>query len=769
MTTQTRPASTLPTQTRPYTSRASKGAATGCGCSGNCGGGNCQCSTSCDATCGCNEGLLVQPHFFAGQLLTDDDLQALTNYVVTKHRLHNRFVVGSGVSCGLALTCHPCGQGKVIVQPGYAIDCCGNDIWVPCSVELDINAMVRDLKFKQLGHDCGDPCAKDPKNGQEKTRKDCDEPTDRYCLYLRYCEQPTDPIAPYNQDESCNTTCQPSRLREGYNFELRCPEEEDCPPSVLDRIRCCIGDLEEAEKQSGDFERSQLHLQRTSQGLQAIKEGKKAKFTEEDINLVFNVKNFLKEDEPLFLENAEVESGDTELGDKIQPTEEVFRRSLDNVQTLGAAIARWELLTKDEKNIFEKSHSEIVEGIKESRDLLTNVAPKIGKLGPLYLTSPIELAAADATVANTKLYINPKLDIKQRQTSEATLYAYNSASNQALNSQLNQTLTNFKNWLLRKMYKCPPTTECCLIEEVTSVVISTGDTIDETTIAAYDTLVRAFIRYLLDCICSALIPPCPTCEDPAVKLACLEVKDCKVDNICNLERTFLLTEHNLRYWLPFLHGFGEALERICCEFSKKFDKPILDPRQGRFIKREQAQLTGQADLFVSGKKVSKTLAALPVFSNILRIAGISEETFQSRVNLGQDLTNIVTRQPQIAGLFEQAKVEAATDIGGFALTQVLEQPQAKAALRVAAKTQLKTIETRLESLSANSLRAAEEMQERISVRVRGVEEDLDNRLTTSKLEATTVIKDLQSKLTELEKTNDKLLGRLTKLEKDGKK
>src|SRR5262249_7901926 len=149
----------------------------------------------------------------------------LTNYVLAKQRLHNRFVVGSGVACGLAVTCHPCDHGKVMVQPGYAIDCCGNDIYVPCPVELDINAMVRDLRFRQLGVDCGDPCADHAttkNSGQkttpaekdlpEKSLSDCGKPVDRYCLYVVYCESATDPVAPYVAGDSCSSSCQPSRM-----------------------------------------------------------------------------------------------------------------------------------------------------------------------------------------------------------------------------------------------------------------------------------------------------------------------------------------------------------------------------------------------------------------------------------------------------------------------------------------------------------------------------------------------------------------------------
>ncbi|RLA38669.1 MAG: hypothetical protein DRQ64_08435 [Gammaproteobacteria bacterium] len=718
----------------------------------------------------------MQPHFFAGQLLTDDDLQALTNYTVTKHRLHNRYVVGSGVSCGLAITCHPCGNGKVIVQPGYAIDCCGNEIHVPCPVELDINAMVRDLNFKRLGHDCGDPCAEPMKNTnsvksktERKRNQECADLADRYCLYLRYCEQPTDPITPYTQDETCATTCQPSRIREGFSFELRCPEEEDCPPSLFDRICCCIGDLGEAEFRAQEMDRVNRHVLQAKTGLQAFNQNQSVQFTDEDVELVNSVQKQLAEDASLFqnIQNETIIVDDVNTGAVPVLTEKVLRRSLDNIQTLGSVIVRWDLTSEQEKLILLKKHEGLGNEIEETRTSLLNITPIVGKQAPKFLKSPIELAAADTIVNITQEFIKSGLSNDQQLSIQTSLYAHSVVSSTVFNNEINDFLMNFKNWLLRKMLKCPPTTECCLVEEVECLVIPTGDQFSAVTIAATDTLVRAFIRYLIDCICSALIPPCPTCEDPAVKLACLEIKDCKIDNICNLERTFLLTEHNLRYWLPFLHGFGEILEKICCEFSKKFDKPILD-----FQVDDKASLRVNPNplFFVSGQQISKFMAAQSVFPNILRLTGLPADSVSPVINFSNSIGNIAVSQRQFTGQFEQQdKLRAVADTGNMTLARILEQPQAKAAIQMAAEKHLSTIEKQLESVTAESLKLVEEIQERSSARIRDLEEDVSKRVTTSRLASTKVIKDLQNSLDEQMEVNETLVTRLDKLEKDAKK
>src|SRR5271166_1935537 len=142
------------TMTSPKTSKSP------CGCGGSSATTAAPCNCGCAECATCEDQGYTRPLFFAGQLLTEDDLKQLTDYVVAKNRLHARYLAGSGVVCGLDVYCEPCGGGKVIVNPGYALDCCGNDIVLSCPQTLDINKMVRDLKLKlRGGYDCGDPCA----------------------------------------------------------------------------------------------------------------------------------------------------------------------------------------------------------------------------------------------------------------------------------------------------------------------------------------------------------------------------------------------------------------------------------------------------------------------------------------------------------------------------------------------------------------------------------------------------------------------------------
>jgi hypothetical protein len=82
---------------------------------------------------------LEQPRFFYGQLLTDQDLNALLAWAQGRLRLA-RHHAGWGVVCGLELYRDPKQDGRVIVGPGLAVDACGDTIVVPAPSEpLDLS------------------------------------------------------------------------------------------------------------------------------------------------------------------------------------------------------------------------------------------------------------------------------------------------------------------------------------------------------------------------------------------------------------------------------------------------------------------------------------------------------------------------------------------------------------------------------------------------------------------------------------------------------
>lgn len=374
------------------------GASTGCGCGG---GGGCGCGAAgtgqplpVAGNCGggstgsCEARGLARPRFFAGQLLTEDDLQALSDYVVQKNRLHNRHFLGDGVVCGLQVQCHACGGGKLVVQAGHALDCCGNDLVLECAVELDVNAMVRDLRRNQLGgYDCGDPCAdktpQDPKNPKNPKPQDLRH----YALYMRYVEQASDPVTPYDSGDACGgSSCEATRLREGVRFELRCGIEASAPADMLRQVKNCLVGLVRAEELTGA-------LGRLSTG--------------------------------------------TGTPQDVASAREALLDHLDAMQPKAQCTLR-------------------------AKAAAIQVPPEGADLQP-----------------------------------------------------------------------------------------------------ATDKLLDAYLDIARDCVCNAILPPCPPCDDPGVLLATVCIAGCEVVSICNLERKLVLTGPNLRYWLP-VDVIGDALESLCC-------------------------------------------------------------------------------------------------------------------------------------------------------------------------------------------------------------
>ncbi|MFD2081315.1 hypothetical protein [Actinopolymorpha cephalotaxi] len=119
-------------------------------------------------------------------MLSDLDLISLERYVIAKDQLHNRYLHGSGVVCGLAITRDDCSD-NLVVECGYALDCHGRDIVVPNRQSFDLDAAIRACLLA------------------ERTRPVCDPPSQppaacpddgTWCVTLRYREADIRPQKP---------------------------------------------------------------------------------------------------------------------------------------------------------------------------------------------------------------------------------------------------------------------------------------------------------------------------------------------------------------------------------------------------------------------------------------------------------------------------------------------------------------------------------------------------------------------------------------------
>ncbi len=80
-----------------------------------------------------------RPHFFAGKLLSADDLQADQDYIRGKSCLHNRFLHGWGIVTGLNVSAD---RENVVVSAGLAIDCAGNELVLPEPARITLTHLV---------------------------------------------------------------------------------------------------------------------------------------------------------------------------------------------------------------------------------------------------------------------------------------------------------------------------------------------------------------------------------------------------------------------------------------------------------------------------------------------------------------------------------------------------------------------------------------------------------------------------------------------------
>ena len=73
------------------------------------------------------ENQLKRVKYQHGMVLTAEDLTAEQEYLLRKQQRHNRYLHGWGVVFGLSVSVV---DDEVIVEPGMAIDCAGNEIFL---------------------------------------------------------------------------------------------------------------------------------------------------------------------------------------------------------------------------------------------------------------------------------------------------------------------------------------------------------------------------------------------------------------------------------------------------------------------------------------------------------------------------------------------------------------------------------------------------------------------------------------------------------------
>lgn len=190
-----------------------------------------KCADKDKSVCDYNE--FRRLRYFHGMLLDDKDFSSEQEYHNNKRRFINRMLHGSGVVCGLDLNGKK--EGRWIeVTSGLALDCAGNEIWVPRTTRIDLASLL-------------------PPKDKGKNQPECEEedetPPNTYYIGIRYEEKPTNPVSVYLPSGSCEErTCENSRYKEGYCVEIVqcCPEKYD--DGLLKGFCECTEDSEEPEE-----------------------------------------------------------------------------------------------------------------------------------------------------------------------------------------------------------------------------------------------------------------------------------------------------------------------------------------------------------------------------------------------------------------------------------------------------------------------------------------------------------------------------------------
>jgi hypothetical protein len=503
-----------------------------------------------DCGCGCGgasafPAAFVRPRFFAGQLLTEDDLSLLVDYLAGKDRLHNRMVSGPGVVCGLEVSCDPCGGGTVVVHPGHALDCCGNDIVLACKEKVDVQALVRELRISSLGVDCGDPC---------------DDGQRHFGLFVRYQEQPVEPVAPYATEEPCPTPgCVPSRIEEGFRFVVKCDTTDDHRYNPVARLLASIGVLDK-------YEQVRLRAQRLGLYLDPMFVAKSAatqpiEFGSDDAARYRGSLEWLDENSAVTL------------------TPPVAREMTEHVRALASAIARYDThdaAGREQLNLDDVDHAREVLGTARTR--LAETDPEL-----VWPNDPLHRSLGVAVIAEAARVVTPDADSPL----EVRLLALGTPISNVLQVEFRSDLAQLREWLLGRLDRAPGVADCSLRDYVRGTAIPQllpapePDSRQRLTIAglaqiadAAARLTVAVRRFVTDAMCATLNPPCTDCTDTDVLLAHLELDGCDVVRVCSATREQVLPGGSAYgEWLSKLYPLRHLAQQVCCQPTPVHEPP----------------------------------------------------------------------------------------------------------------------------------------------------------------------------------------------------
>jgi DNA-binding beta-propeller fold protein YncE len=206
----------------------------------------------CCTHCGCAFDAFTRNHYFDCKLLVTRDFTDEQRYYRDKLRYHYQRLHGWGVVCGLKVKQHTNAQAQadcLLIEPGTAVDCCGNEIFVREEVAFHFSGapVLQALKAepRPLPH--------------------------RIQVCIRYKECPTEEIPVLFDECGCDETrCEPNRILETYELDVLLDGPDVSPdPQGVELAWKHTDPIEQTEKVALNELSNRLFVL-TSQGTQTI-------------------------------------------------------------------------------------------------------------------------------------------------------------------------------------------------------------------------------------------------------------------------------------------------------------------------------------------------------------------------------------------------------------------------------------------------------------------------------------------------------------------
>lgn len=173
--------------------------------------------------------------YFHGMLMTDRDFTEEQRYHVEKMKLHNRMLHGWGVVRGLGMKPNS-DKNSIIIDPGLALDCSGNEIFVCRNYELDLSQIKKLYSSEEIDAKCPHEVETIP---------------NKWYVVIRYYEKGTDQALVHASatSECAGNVCNASRVQEGFCLDVYKDGEICCHESLPDmNNRCNINEDNPKEK-----------------------------------------------------------------------------------------------------------------------------------------------------------------------------------------------------------------------------------------------------------------------------------------------------------------------------------------------------------------------------------------------------------------------------------------------------------------------------------------------------------------------------------------